>query len=310
MAAKTVEEVDAILNSEKFNRLSEKQQHFITKVPNAQQFPAYREHEGGTLLGRSTNQMVESMNNANKSIRNVAADPLVALVLAMQMERNRRKKAFTSTDGVSSRAERGNTAPLTPYVAKRIAAIQKRLPYLQVRRTEGRDEVIDGTKSFSPKLKIEGGMYVGYESCSCHEPRKSHFFCCHILKLAMEKGMTVDSLVPDCYSFETWRNQVSEPGDRYAPLLTNETYREFEQDLDLLFPVLQPPGIGRKKKGRQKGALEKRMLGRYCVWCSKDGHNFSTCAKVKKIFEETLNDLHLRNEANPHGFTNMPFAGI
>jgi hypothetical protein len=245
---------------------------YFNKLPEAAQFPAARCAMGADIFlhDHEASSGVESMNNANKKVRHMAAvDPNVSVLTLLRLEAGRFEKQ-------KSAAWEWNTS-LTPrgeaLCHEAFAVLVKGKYTYDVVETHHNHETkvrlsaagpAGGYRThtvITPKEEVEGSRFG---SCTCGIPQTKTIPCEHMVAVVQANiipGLTQLKIMPVWCTTAVWRRQY--PRDQTIRAdLTMQQLVEISQPnhrLRVVPKTAAPNKSGAKKKGKRvPGPCEKR----------------------------------------------------
>jgi hypothetical protein len=151
-----------------------------------------------------------------------------------------------------------------------------------------------GTDRVSQECTIRNDMCI----CSCNKPRLLQRPCTHVIAACMEAGdLRPHIYVPRYFLketvWETWRGELN--GFHILGSFTSNPgiHATYIPDPD---PEMFQ-GLGRRKKKRIRGDMDRSEAGRDVILCSKcheEGHTYKTC--TAKTYVDNLTGRRVANE--------------
>ena len=188
--------------------------HYLTTIPDEKQYPAAQcaMAQDICMYGKSASLGVESMNRANKIVREkTAVDVLNAAILLLQMEGNRfhqwKEKAW------------GRELPLTPKGMEHMEMVFKDVNVCEYRLTTHEDmfwhyatisKNTEKMREYHVRLPKESynGSYFG--KCTCGVTSKEGIPCRHmvvLVKSSVIPTLTQTNIMPHFWSTAHWQMQ-------------------------------------------------------------------------------------------------------
>ena len=211
MRANNVEELNEIKHQHS-SHMSDKALRYLNTINDHQQYPCARVSMGEDICmyQRSASSSVESMNNANKSVRaRTAVDPVNSCLLLLQKENER----FLShrVDAYEWKDE------LTPHGVKLRNEIFKKVEYCEysISIVNGIERV---TCTVARVGKVARECYFlvvpimdsVFGGCTCGSPKVNGVPCHHmiaVVKSSRVEGLTSTNAMPCWWYTKKWRNQ-------------------------------------------------------------------------------------------------------
>lgn len=245
---------------------------YLELVPDCEQYPAARLElmEHSAMYQRSSSQMVEAMNNANKRMRVRSGVDLVnatLLLLAMESERYERQRTYAMNW----------SRQLTPKGNELRSAVWDRMKEIDddftvtVKEVESHYNcVVEGRKTGIYELDVvkESDRYGFCESCcTCGTVEKDGVPCVHVMALVKSKKLpylSPTNVMPYYWTTSRWREQFDENESvNSVPLTMKDLKVRHKPDESLQY---MPDFVAKRKRGRPKGkariksALEIALL--------------------------------------------------
>jgi hypothetical protein len=259
-------------------------EYFYTKIHDNAQFPAARCNMGDDifwLYDHEASSGVESMNNANKAVRNHSAvDPVNSVILLVNLEAGRYKRerdaAWKWDTSLTPKGEEichrafehmvcnNYTLAVTETATHHVTEVVKR----EIDPGGGRYYVVK-----TLKVAVHGSMFG---SCTCGIPQTKTIPCCHMVAVVQSgKIPTLTQLtsMPSWCMTATWRDQypIGTCMEGVADINRLKADAEPSRAIRCCPKIAAPnkPGAkkksnaGRKNEGkRKKGPLEKKSKPR------------------------------------------------
>jgi hypothetical protein len=214
LRAKTLAEIIQ-LKAECYPHMEEEDKLYLDRMPDNQQYPAARCAMAETVImyGRSSSQCVESMNAANRAMRERTSVCVTnAVMLLMKLESTRYEEMRVAAwrhDGV-----------LTPRGRQLCDDAAKEVPrprdyiYTMIEHEHTREFKIKGNNLLSRTHRViinketSRGQFAA--DCDCGVPRMNGMPCRHIVAIAKStniEGLNMVSVMPYWWTTECWRRQ-------------------------------------------------------------------------------------------------------
>ena len=254
--AKTVEEINQ-RKAESYPYMEEDDKWYLNRIPDNQQYPAARCAMSETVFmyGRSSSQCVESMNAANRAIRERTTVCVTnAVMLLMKLESTRyeeMKVAAWKHDGI-----------LTPRGRQLCDDAAKEVPrprdyiYTMVEHELHREFKIKGNHLLSTTqrvlIKKEARMGQYAATCDCGVPQMKGVPCRHIVAIAKStniEGLNMVSVMPFWWTSNCWRKQF--PAETSIACRIDIEYLQEKYPADESIHYC-PDFAAQRKKGRPK----------------------------------------------------------
>jgi hypothetical protein len=214
MSCKTIEEIKW-KKDKYYKRMIQEDIDYLELVPDHEQYPAARLElaENSVMYQRSSSQIVEAMNNANKRMRVRSGVDLVnatLLLLSMESERYDRQRTCAMNCGTML-TPKGNA--LRSSVLENLKEFDDDFG-LAVKKEESQYNVcVRGKNTGVHDLDIVGepDYYGVYEhSCTCGVVEKDGVPCVHVMALVKSKSLpflTAMNVMPFYWTTKQWRVQ-------------------------------------------------------------------------------------------------------
>lgn len=273
MACKTMGEIK-YKKDKYYPQMKQTDIDYLELVPDHEQYPAARLelYEHCAMYQRSSSQMVEAMNNANKQMRVRSGVDLVnATLLLLQMESERYERQRTYAMNCETRlTPKGNY--LRSAVWKQMKEFDDDFTVVVQEEESQYNCCVRGKKTGKYEIDIvsEPCQYGCYEhSCSCGTPEKDGVPCVHVMALVKSKVLpflTPTNVMPYYWTTKMWRVQFDENGGvNSAPITREYLTVKYEPDESLRY---MPDFVAKRKRGRPKknkrikSALELALLSK------------------------------------------------
>ena len=246
-------DVLSVLDDEE--KYSEADRELMAEFDREMLYPAAAVEDGALTYGRTTSQMVESLNACSNIPRNL--DPLAALQYFVSAERKRFAK------------HREESLKETGYLCKHAQTtfdkLHTTLHGLVATPLNGNDTDKFAVNSLHPnrgvtentvKLPQNTGNIDDFGSCTCGRPAVDYFPCRHMLaaaKIAVNISQ-LETIVPSFYRVETWREQYPADFDYRVPSVSDARLPSVQANW------LFPPRVGAPKKGRPRQSRIRSIL--------------------------------------------------
>ena len=261
LRAKTLAEIIQ-LKAECYPHMEEEDKLYLDSIPDNQQYPAARCAMAETVImyGRSSSQCVESMNAANRAIREWTSVCVTnAVMLLMKLESScyeEMRVAAWRHDGV-----------LTPRGRQLCDDAAKEVPrprdyiYTMIEHEQTREFKIKGNHLLSTTHRViinkeaSRGQYAA--TCDCGVPPKNGVPCRHIVAIAKStniEGLNMVSVMPYWWTTDCWRKQFPAETSIACHIDIEYLQEKYEPDESIRYcPDFAAPW----KKGRP-AVVEKR----------------------------------------------------
>ena len=271
MSCSTIEEIKW-KKDKYYKHMIQEDINYLELLHDHEQYPAARLelYEHSAMYQRSSSQMVESMNNANKRMRVRSGIDLVnatILLLAMESERYDRQRTC-AMNCATVLTPKGN--------ALRSAVLENLKEFdddfgVAVKKEESQYNVcVRGKKTGVHELDIvsEPDSYGVYEnSCTCGTVEKDGVPCVHVMALVKSKALpflTPTNVIPYYWTTQQWRAQFDETNEAVNSATITREYltMKYKPDESLRY---MPDFVAKRKRGRPKkterikSALEKAL---------------------------------------------------
>ena len=271
MSCKTIEEIKW-KKDKYYKRMIQEDIDYLELVPDHEQYPAARLElaENSVMYQRSSSQIVEAMNNANKRMRVRSGVDLVnatLLLLSMESERYDRQRTCAMNCGTML-TPKGNA--LRSSVLENLKEFDDDFG-LAVKKEESQYNLcVRGKTTGVHDLVIVGepDYYGVYEhSCTCGVVEKDGVPCVHVMALVKSKSLpflTPTNVMPFYWTTKQWRVQFDETNNSVNSATITREYltMKYEPDESLQY---MPDFVVKRKRGRPKktvrikSALEKAL---------------------------------------------------
>lgn len=259
--AKTLAEI-VQKKAECYPHMEEEDKLYLDRIPDNEQYPAARCAMADTVImyGRSSSQCVESMNAANRAIRERTSVCVTnAVMLLMKLESTRYEEMRVAAwrhDGV-----------LTPKGRQLCDEASRAVPrprdyiYTMIEHEETREFKVKGNHLLSTTHRViinkeaSRGQYAA--TCDCGVPAMNGVPCRHIVAIAKStniEGLNMVSVMPYWWTTDCWRRQFPAETSIACRIDIEYLQEKYEPDESIRYcPDFAAP----RKKGRPK-AVEKR----------------------------------------------------
>ena len=246
--------------------------NYLENVDDEEQYPAARCAVTSFvyMYQKSSSQMVEAMNNANKRMRVRASVDVVnstILLLKMEAERFERQKQFASScesaltnKGSQLRSEVWNKAKESKEELRvGVTIMENEDPphYECVVRSINQMWIVEVA------CVDDDGLFEN--TCTCGVVEKDMVPCMHVMAVVKSKlipDLTPTNVMPHCWSAATWRRQFPKEASIACNIDLDYLKLKYTANDKLRY---MPDFIGKRKRGRPKGntryksAIEKAM---------------------------------------------------
>ena len=294
--------------------------HYLTKIPYEKQYAAARCAMGNDICmyGRSASSGVESMNNANKLVREkTAVDIANATILLLKLEGARYHKWKETAWG--------HELPLTPKGMELMEMVMKNVKVSEYRLTTHTDQtyfyakvskITVSGREFDLRLPKESYNGSHFGICSCGFPSKEGIPCQHMVVLVKANVfpiLTRVNIMPYFWTTAQWQIQYPLDLDCNTEISLNALKKWAQRDDTVRYC---PDWSTANKSGRRKNSdkqlsvsermeLEsakkkrKRRVKLYCAICHKFNHNTAEC--FKNPINSTLDERSLDDDSGDVG---------
>lgn len=236
-------------------------------------------HSGSSLLGYSTSQVVESMNEAMRPVRRCHF--FQALLSFIHQERRRFVKFQKEA---KENVEKGFR--LTPQARDKLQSLKRELE-----KHRPRVERINQQRSSVQHNSVSYTVDRSELSCTCGVPFVDGEPCIHVMAAARQWHIAdFDLFQHQHFTSERWSAQYPEDAEFESLTLAevSEHVRRNgflnQEDENLALPPVKRPPRGRPRNSqRYMSALEQSRGKRgSCRVCGKRGHNIRTCPELRE----------------------------
>ena len=296
------------------DKLHERDRHYLTKLENEKQYAAARcaMRPDVCMYGRSSSSGVESMNRANKLVREkTAIDILNAAILLLKLEGERyhtwKTKAWERDHPFTPRG-----MDIMSKVFEDVNAWDYRMSVLQdvTTYTVSVSRNAAGSREYIVRLpKVEyKGSHFG--TCTCGIPSKEGIPCQHmavIVKSSNIPSLTRTNIMPFFWSTAHWQSQYALDVDCKTDISMNTVKATSHRDEKLRYcpdwSVSDKPGRPKKndkimtltdKMEMASSSKKRKRQGKlYCNICEKFNHNTAQCFKnpINRNLDNALEEI-------------------
>ena len=285
----------AALNNKRdrcYPNMAESDRQYLDSVPDVEQYPAARCAMSPNIYmyGRSSSSGAESMNAANRAMRERSSVCLVnATMLLLRMEAERfgrmRDEAWAHEGTLTPRGRM-----LADDCSEEVPNHRDYTINREVHETYHEYTVRgnhNGSETQTVKVLKEAYYGVRGSSCTCMVPQTDGVPCRHIIAVAKSnrgEGLNIVNAMPYWWTTRCWRTQF--PADEVSRCNIDLDYlkEKYEPDDSIRF---FPDLIGQRKKGRPK----KDKRAKSSLECALEKSRGKNVRKRKVSTEEALIEM-------------------